>query len=76
MTEQQEKCSFDPEGITKMTPLMATTQINPSPQFNVLDEIKKWHGCSLTTAETLHSTSCVFFHQSVPVATVMTPADY
>ena len=59
-----------------MTPLMATTQINPSPQFNVLDEIKKWHGCSLTTAETLHSTSCVFFHQSVPVATVMTPADY
>ena len=59
-----------------MTHLMATTQINPSPQFYVLDEIKKWHGCSLTTVETLHNSSCVFFHQSVLVAIVMTPEDY
>ena len=54
-TEQQEKYSFDPEGITETIPLMATTQINPSTQFYVLDEIKKWHGCSLTTVETLYS---------------------
>ena len=38
-----------------MIPLMATTQINPSTQFYVLDEIKKWHGYSLTTIETLDS---------------------
>ena len=49
-----------------MIPLMATTQINPSTQFYVLDEIKKWHGCSLTTIETLNSAAAAKSLQSCP----------
>lgn len=50
-------------------------QINPGPQFYVLDEIGMRRGYSLTTAGTRHSTSPVFLQQGVLVATVMTLAD-